>query len=316
MNKLNSKITLVSGCFNESENIGELYSRVLEIFNKFKNYEFDYIIIDNASTDATRDILRQIAFKDKRIKLIFNTRNFGHIRSPYWGILQASGDAVVYLASDLQDPPELIEEFISYWEDGYKVVLGVKPESETNKIFHFLRKSYYNVLSKISDVELTKNTTGFGLYDKSVIQEIKKINDPYPYLRGIVDEIGYKIKTIPFVQPQRKRGITKNNIFTLYDIAVLGITSHSKTPLRIAAVLGFFMSVLAIFLALLLFIFKIIWWDNFVAGLAPIGITILLLFGILFAVIGVLGEYTISIQRYVSNRPIVVEEERVNFDDK
>jgi len=316
MTKLNSKITLVSGCFNESENIGELYSRVLEIFNKFKNYEFDYIIIDNASTDATRDILRQIAFKDKRIKLIFNTRNFGHIRSPYWGILQASGDAVVYLASDLQDPPELIEEFISYWEDGYKVVLGVKPESETNKIFHFLRKSYYNVLSKISDVELTKNTTGFGLYDKSVIQEIKKINDPYPYLRGIVDEIGYKIKTIPFVQPQRKRGITKNNIFTLYDIAVLGITSHSKTPLRIAAVLGFFMSVLAIFLALLLFIFKIIWWDNFVAGLAPIGITILLLFGILFAVIGVLGEYTISIQRYVSNRPIVVEEERVNFDDK
>jgi dolichol-phosphate mannosyltransferase len=307
------KISFVSPTYNEEHNVEELFQRVSRIWEKFPQYEFEYIFIDNASKDDTVERLKSIASVDKRLKIIANIRNFGHIRSPYWGLMQAQGDAVVYLASDLQDPPELIPEFIAQWEKGFSVVLAVKPLSEGNKIVHFFRKLYYRILNKISEIELINDTTGFGLYDKRVMDEIRKINDPYPYLRGLICELGFPIKRIEFNQPRRLRGVSKNNFYTLFDIAMLGIVSHSLAPIRIASFIGLIIGTLS-FLGGLLFLFaKLIWWDRFPIGIAPIIILNLFLFGLLFIFIGILGEYIGSIQNYLKNRPIVVEKERINF---
>lgn len=306
-------ISFISPCFNEEDNVDDLYQRVSAIWDANPQFNYEFVIIDNASTDRTVEKLKAIASKDSRLKVIVNTRNFGHIRSPYWGILQTSGDATIYMASDLQDPPELAMEFVKEWEAGYKIVLATKPVSEGNQFVHFLRKMYYRILDKISDIKLIRDATGFGLYDKKVLDEIRKINDPYPYLRGLICELGYPIKTIEFKQPRRVRGISKNNFYTLYDIAMLGLVSHSLVPIRIASFLGLVIGFLSIFMGGAFLIAKLIWWDYFPVGVAPIAIALFGLFGLLFIFMGLLGEYIGVIQTHVSKRPIVVEEERINF---
>jgi dolichol-phosphate mannosyltransferase len=306
-------LSIVSPCFNEEENVEELYCRVISAISKLDNYQFEFIFIDNASTDGTVAKLKKLASIDRRVKIIVNTRNFGHIRSPYYGIMQSSGAATIYLASDLQDPPELIPEFVRAWEEGYKVVMAVKPISRSHALFHALRRIYYRLLDGISDVTLLSDSTGFGLYDKMVLDQIRQINDPYPYFRGLICELGYKIKTIQFIQPARLRGITKNNFYTLYDMAMLGMVSHSKVPIRIVAFLGFILGFLSMLAAVIFFILKLMFWYQFPIGIAPIVIGVFFLFGIQLFFIGIIGEYIGSIHTYVQHKPTVVEKERINF---
>ena len=306
-------ISITSPCFNEEENIGELYRRVAMVMETLPEYDFEYVLIDNASTDRTVEILREIASKDPRVKVIINTRNFGHIRSPYWGIINTKGTATIYLASDLQDPPELIAEFIEQWQSGYKIILAVKPVTSSNPVMHYLRRSYYRLLDKISEVSITKDATGFGLYDKVVLDHIRAINDPYPFLRGLICELGYQIKTIPFNQPRRLRGISKNNFYSLFDIALLGIVSHSMVPIRVASMLGFLIAFLSIFSGCILLAAKLLFWESFPIGYAPVGIGIFLIFGILLFFLGMVGEYVGVIHNHVQRHPIVVEKERINF---
>ena len=246
-------ISVVSPCFNEQDNIEELYRRVKEAtLGLTARYDFEFIIIDNNSTDETANKLRELAKVDSRVKVILNVRNFGHIRSPYYGILQSKGVATIYLASDLQDPPELIPEFVRHWEAGAKLVMATKPNSEGNPIVHGLRKFYYRLLDKISEVKILNDSTGFGLYDQEVLNHVRAIDDPYPFLRGMISELGYDVVEIPFVQPRRLRGISKNNIYTLYDIAWLGIVSHSKVPIRFAAFIGFAVGLLSTLVAFII----------------------------------------------------------------
>lgn len=319
MDKINNKkikplISIISPTFNEAENIEELYSRIKEVISKLEDYEFEIIIIDNDSKDGTQDILRSIASKDKNFKVILNNRNFGHIRSPYFGILQAKGLAAIYLASDLQNPPELIPDIISRWEKGFKLVMAVKPESEGSILFNFLRRNYYKVLDNISDIQVIRDSTGFGLYDSKVIEELKKIKEPYPFMRGLICDLGYNFDTVPFIQPSRKRGLTKNNFFTLYDIGMLGIISHSKFPIRFCAFLGFLIGALSFAIGLGYLILKLIFWDSFPLGVAPLIIGLFFFIGLQFFFIGIIGEYIGSIHTYSQNRPLVVVKEKINFD--
>ena len=306
-------ISIISPCFNEQQNIQELYSRVVKAMESYPEYDFEYLFIDNASTDQTVDYLRDIAAKDFRVKIIVNTRNFGHIRSPYWGIIQTKGDATIYLASDLQDPPELIPEFIKHWKEGFKIVLAVKPLTSTNPVMHFLRRKYYQFLDLISEVPIIKDATGFGLYDRVVLDNICEINDPYPFLRGLICELGYHIKLIQFNQPRRLRGISKNNFYSLFDIALLGIISHSMVPIRLASIFGFLIGFLSVIFAIILLITKLLFWESIPVGYAPVGIVVLLMFGVLLFFIGIVGEYVGAIHTYAKRRPIVVEKERINF---
>jgi glycosyltransferase involved in cell wall biosynthesis len=305
-------ISIVTPCYNEEENINELYQRITAVMAKLP-YDYEHIFIDNASTDSTVTKIKEIAARDKRVKLIVNARNFGHIKSPYYGILQSRGDACILIASDLQDPPEMIAEFIKKWEEGYKTVLAVKPESEESSAMFFLRKAYYRFITRISDVPLVQNATGAGLFDRVVVDILHNIQDSYPYFRGLLCEIGFPIATVPFKQPKRQRGITKNNFYTLYDIAMLGITNHSKIPLRLMAMSGFLLSFLSLLVAMTFFIAKLIYWDSFQLGTAPMLIGIFFFGAIQTFFIGVLGEYVASIHTQVRNMPLVVEIERVNF---
>lgn len=307
-------ISIISPTYNEIDNIEELYQRVCAVMAQFPKYDFEYLLIDNASTDGTGQKLKWIAAGDSRVKIIINTRNFGHIRSPYWGIIQTSGDATVYLASDLQDPPELIPDLINLWEAGNKIVLATKPVSSTGRLTHALRRLYYRLLDLISEVDLVKDTTGFGIYDKIVIDKIREIGDPYPYLRGLICELGYLIKTIDFKQPARTRGLSKNNFYTLYDIAMLGMVSHSLVPIRIASIAGFSLGVLSLLSAFLLLALKLVFWNYIPVGIAPLAILILFMFGVVLVFIGMLGEYIGSIHTYLQKRPVVVEKERIGFD--
>lgn len=310
---INKLISIITPTFNESDNIEELLNRVRDSVSGL-DYDFEFIVIDNNSTDGTQEKLKKLALKDRRIKVILNARNFGHIRSPYYGILQSRGSAAIYLASDLQDPPEIIPEFIKEWEQGYKLVMAIKPISQSSRFMHFIRKKYYRFLDRISDVEIIKDSTGFGLYDKEVLDKLREINDPYPFLRGLICELGYTVKTLPFIQPRRVNGITKNNFYTLFDIAMLGIVSHSKIPIRIAAFSGIFMGLISILTAIVFLVLKLIFWNSFPLGSAPIVIALFFLFGIQLFFIGILGEYIASIHTYVQKRPIVVEKERINFE--
>jgi len=278
-----------------------------------KGYTYELIYIDNHSTDNTVSILRKIAKSDKNMKVIINTRNFGHIRSPYYGILQSSGDMVIYVASDLQDPPSLIPEFIHKWEEGYKVVMGVKTSSKENHIFSWFRTFYYRMLQRLSEIRLVENATGFGLYDREVIEKLRSLNDPYPYFRGLVADLGYEIATVPFVQPPRKHGITKNNFYTLFDMAMLGFTNHSKVPLRMATMLGFVTAVLSALIGLFYFVYKLINWQNFSLGLAPLSVGLFFFSSVQLIFLGVIGEYIGAIYTQVLKRPLVVEQERINF---
>lgn len=306
-------ISIVTPCYNEEENVEELYRRIVDVMSKLP-YEYEHICIDNCSTDSTVKKLKEIAARDKRVKLILNVRNFGHIRSPYYALLQSSGDACVMIASDLQDPPEIIEDFLKKWEEGFKTVLAVKPESQESSLMFLIRKSYYRFISRISEVPLVKNATGAGLFDRAVIDILRKLQDPYPYFRGLLCEIGYPIATVPFKQPRRQRGITKNNFYTLYDIAMLGITNHSKVPLRIMAMGGFVLSILSLLTAMGFLLAKLIFWDSFQMGIAPILIGIFFFGAIQTFFIGLLGEYIGSIHTHIRNMPLVIEAERINFD--
>jgi glycosyltransferase involved in cell wall biosynthesis len=268
---------------------------------------------DNCSTDNTRSVIREIASKDKRFKAILNANNFGHIRSPYNGILQASGDAVVVICSDLQEPPELIETFIQKWEEGYLVVCGVKPKSKENPLMFLLRRIYYRLLASCSEIHQIQNFTGFGLYDRKVIDAVKKFHEPYPYFRGMISEIGFKRTEVPFIQAARKHGKTKNNFFTLYDTAMTGFVNHTKLPLRLAAFMGFVVAGLSMIAALVYFIYKLLYWDQFNVGLAPLVIGVFFFSSVQLIFIGIIGEYIGAIWTQVKNKPLVIEEERINF---
>ena len=306
-------ISIVTPTYNEAENVELLYERIGSAIQHLDRYDFEIIFIDNKSTDDTVKKIKRLAAADRTVKLIVNTRNFGHIRSPYHGILQAHGKAVVYLASDLQDPPELIGNFIDQWERGYKVVCAVKPTSQHNWLIHKIRRLYYRVLSATSETKLTNDTTGFGLYDQTVVNQLRELGDPYPYLRGLIDELGYEVKTIDFEQPRRNKGNTKNNIYTLYDIAMLGFVSHSKIPLRLATIFGFFVGATSIIFGIYFITRKLLSWDSFQLGLAPMLVGMFFLGGVQLIFLGIVGEYVGVILQNVRRRPIVVEEERVNF---
>lgn len=307
-------ISVMMPCYNEAENVEQAYREVRRIFENLPQYEYEHIFIDNASTDQTVDILKRLAAEDRRLKIIVNTRNFGHIRSPYHGILQASGAAVICLASDLQEPPSLIPEFLEWWEQGFKMVRGVKSQSEESALMFAIRKMYYNFVNRVSDIKLLKNSTGFGLYDRCVIEELRKIDDPYPYFRGLVSDIGFPSHEIEYTQPTRKRGISKNNFYTLYDIAMLGITNHSKVPLRLATMLGFAMAIASFLIAMGYLVAKLIFWDQFSLGTAPLIIGLFFLGSVQLFFIGIIGEYIGAIYTQVQKRPLVVEKERINFD--
>jgi polyisoprenyl-phosphate glycosyltransferase len=312
-------ISVVSGCFNEEDNVSELCRQVREVVESLPPrdgdpYTYEHIIIDNASTDRTLERLRGLCADDKRLKVIVNTRNFGHIRSPYYGLLQARGDAVIGLASDLQDPPEMIRAFVAQWEAGYKVVVGVKKESLEKRSMFFVRGLFYSLIDRWSEVTLVRNFTGFGLYDRAVMDKLREIDDPYPYFRGLICDLGYARVEIPYSQPARRRGVTKNNFYSLYDMAMLGITNHSKVPLRLATMAGFALSIVALLVAAVYLVLKLAFWNTFNLGLAPLLIGIYFFGSVQLFFIGILGEYIGSIHTQVYHRPLVIEKERINFD--
>lgn len=306
-------ISIVTPCYNEEANIDELYQRIVEVMSRL-DYDYEHIFIDNCSTDNSHAKLRALSAQDKRVKLIFNARNFGHIRSPYHALLQARGDAAVLIASDLQDPPEMIVELVKKWEEGFKTVMAVKPESEESRLMFLMRRTYYRFVTRISEVPLVQNATGAGLFDRVVLDILRKIDDPYPYFRGLLCEIGFPIATVPFKQPRRQRGITKNNFYTLYDIAMLGITNHSKVPLRLMVMGGALLAGLSLLAAFGFLIAKLLFWNSFQIGIAPLLISLFFFSSVQILFLGMLGEYLGSVHTQMRNMPLVVEAERVNFD--
>ncbi|KXU35383.1 dolichol monophosphate mannose synthase [Cephaloticoccus capnophilus] len=309
---MKKKITVVTPMFNEEDNVTELCDRVAAVMKNLP-YDYEHICIDNCSTDKTVSVLRKRAAGDKSLKIIVNVRNFGHIRSPYHAMLQATGDAVVLIAADLQDPPEMIEDFVKKWEEGFKTVMATKPESEESPVMYFIRCVYYKIIGKISEVPLIPNATGCGLFDKEVIAILKGLSDPYPYFRGLVCEVSHPIATVPFKQPRRTRGVTSHNFYTLYDFAMLGITKHSKIPLRLMIFFGFALACLSFLAALGYLLAKLFFWHAFALGVAPIVIGFFFFTSVQMVFLGILGEYIGSIQTHVRNLPHVVEAERINF---
>jgi glycosyltransferase involved in cell wall biosynthesis len=309
---MRKKISIVTPCFNEEENLEELHKRICSAMSGL-DYDYEQILIDNASTDRSVEILRKLARSDTHVKVILNTRNFGHIRSPYHAVLQANGDAVIGMASDLQDPPERLPEFIRKWEEGYKVVIGIKKKSEEPGIFFFFRSLYYRMLRRLSDVPLIDNFTGFGLYDRQVIEILHGLNDPYPYFRGLIAELGFERAEIEFEQPRRKRGISKNNFYTLYDLAMLGVTGYTKIPLRLATMLGFFSAAISFLVGLAYLVYKLLFWQRFSLGSAPVIVGLFFMGSVQLFFLGVVGEYIGSIYTQVMKRPLVIEKERINF---
>lgn len=308
------KITIVTPCYNEETNVKELYERVKAQFEKLTNrYEYEHIFIDNASTDSTVSILKEIAKEDDRLKIIINESNFGHIRSPFHGLKQARGNAVMLIVSDLQDPPELIPDFLAQWENGHKVVVGIKNKSRENPLMYLCRCMFYAVIERFSETEHISNFTGFGLYDQSFIETLRKIEDPYPYLRGIVAEYSSNRGIIYYTQPKRERGKTKNNFYTLYDIGMLGFVNHTKVPLRLASFIGFGVAIVSLLIALVYLIYKLCFWDSFTVGSAPLVIGVFFFSAIQLFFIGIIGEYIGSIFTEVRKRPLVIERERINF---
>ncbi len=292
----------------------EVYKRCRAIMQKLGRYKYEHIFIDNNSTDNTVAILRVIAERDRNVKVIVNARNFGHIRSPYHAFLQCSGDAVIGIVSDLQDPPEMIEQMIEKWEQGYCMVLCLKTASRENRLMYWIRTQYYRLVQRLSDIETFENFTGFGLYDRKVVDAVKSFPDAYPYFRGMIAEIGLPYCTLKFEQARRIRGITKNNFYTLYDMAMLGITNLSKVPLRVVTFFGFACGLLSVSIALAYLAYKLIFWRNFEVGMAPLVIGLFFLGSVQLVSMGILGEYVGAIHTQVLKRPYVVEKERINFE--
>jgi polyisoprenyl-phosphate glycosyltransferase len=307
-------ISVVSPCYNEKGNVEVLTDRVRELFASLPQYRYEHIIIDNHSTDGTVEILRSIAKSDPNVKVILNARNFGHLRSPQHAILEANGDAVVVLLSDLQDPPEMILEFVREWEAGYPIVVAIKTTSEESGLMYKIRSTYYKTVARLTDVKVFEHFTGFGLYDRKVLDILKRdFADPYPYFRGQIAEIGLPHKAIPYNQKRRTRGITKNNFYTLYDMAMLGITNLSKVPLRLVVFGGFICAGLSLFAGLAYLVAKLVFWNSFELGLAPTMIGLFFLGSVQLISLGIIGEYVGSIHTMVQDRPLVTEKERINF---
>ena len=306
-------VTVVTPCYNEEGNVREMHEAIKAIFAALPQYRYEHLFIDNCSKDGTARILRELARADANVKVIFNARNFGHVRSGYYALLQARGDAVIALACDFQDPPDLIPTFLERWSAGAKVVLGVKESSDESGLFYAIRDKYYTTLARMADVELVRQSTGFGCFDQVVIEGLRRIDDPYPYFRGLIAEIGYEPSIVPFRQPARKRGISSQNFYTLYDLAFLGIVNHSKVPLRMATMTGFALGVLSLLVALGYLIAKLLFWQQFTLGIAPILIGFFFLTSVQLLFIGILGEYIGSIYTQVRHHPHVFERERLNF---
>ena len=310
------KISIVVPCFNEEENVVPMADAIREEFKKnLSSYEYEIIFIDNDSKDNTRELIRKLCNSDKGIKGIFNAKNFGQFNSPYYGMLQSTGDATVLMAADFQDPVEMIPKYVAAWEEGYKIAIGIKKSSQENKIMYHLRSLYYKTIKKLSEVEQIEHFTGFGLYDKAFINVMRNLDDPVPFLRGIVAELGFRRKEIPYEQPQRRAGITSNNLYRLYDAAMLSITAYTKVGLRLATFAGGILSGISMLIAVIYLILKRVYWDRFPAGMAPILIGMLFLGSIQIFFIGLIGEYILTINQRVMKRPLVVEEERINFDE-
>ena len=310
-------ISIVIPCYNEEENVIPLANALRTCFReKLQNYHYELLFIDNDSQDKTRENLRALCKEDKGIKAIFNAKNFGQFNSPYYGMLNSTGDATILMAADFQDPVEMIPKFVEAWEEGYRIVIGVKTESNESKIMYALRGIYYKLIRKMSSVDQISQFTGFGLYDKGFISVMKSLDDPTPFLRGIVAELGYRRKDIPYTQPKRRAGVTHNNFYTLYDAAMLSFTSYTKVGLRLAVFFGAIFAGISMLVGLLYLIMKLIWWDRFPAGMAPMLIGMLFLGSVQIFFIGLLGEYILSINQRVMKRPLVVEEERLNFSSE
>lgn len=308
-------ISVVTPCFNEEKNVNKIYEEVKKKFSMFNDYCYEHIFIDNASTDNTVKLLKSITKLDNNVKIIVNSRNFGWFRSPYYGLLQANGEAVILISADLQDPPDLIPYFIKKWEDGFKIVAGIKSQSDESSILFFIRKLYYKLIKNLSDVEIISNYIGFGLYDRSIIKILNQFNDVNPFLRGLISEIGFTVAKIPYRQPRREKGESKLKLYRLYDAGMLGIVNHSKLPLRLITLFGFVLSLLSLSLSLVYLILKLFFWKKFYIGLAPILIGSFLFFSFQILLMGLLGEYILAIYTQVLNRPLVIERERINFTE-
>ena len=307
-------ISVVTACYNEEDNVLELYNQVKNVFKKLPQYNYEHIFIDNSSKDNTVKILKEIANEDKNVKIIVNLKNFGALRSPIHALYQISGLAVIMIVADLQDPPYLIADFLKKWEEGYKIVIAVKEKSKENKLMLFVRKIFYNIISRISESEQVKNFTGYGLYDRQFIEIIKKIDDPYPYFRGMVTEFGFNRTEVPFIQPLRSKGKSKLSFYFLFDVAMLGFVNHSKLPLRLASFIGFSVAIINILVAIGYFIYKLLFWYTFNAGIAPLVIGIFFFGGVQLFFLGIIGEYIGAIFTQVKKRPLVIEKERINFE--
>jgi glycosyltransferase involved in cell wall biosynthesis len=308
------KISVLIPCYNEEENVIPMSDELIELFrNNLSSYDYEIVFIDNYSTDNTRSLLRTICQKNEKIKAIFNTRNFGQFNSPFYGMLQTSGDCAILLCADFQDPLEMIPVFIEEWEKGGKIISGIKTKSKENKIMRLIRSCYYKIIRKMSDIDQIEHFTGFGLYDKSFIDILRNLNDPVPFLRGIVAELGFKRKDISYTQKKRKAGRTHNNWYTLYDAAMLSFTSYTKIGLRIATIMGFLFAGITLTIAIVYLIYKLLYWDTFSAGIAPLVIGVFFIGSLQLFFIGFIGEYVMAVNSRLMNRPLVIEEERINF---
>ncbi len=312
---MKKKVSIMIPCYNEEENIVAITDAVVAQMEKLPQYDYEIVCIDNDSTDNTRPLIREICAKNKKIKAIFNVKNFGQFNSPVYGMLQTTGDCTISICADFQDPVELIPEFLKYWEEGYQIVHGVKSSSKENKFVYWLRGLYYKTVRKYSTVEQIDQFTGFGLYDRSFLDVLRKLNDPTPFIRGLVGELGGKRKAIEYEQPKRRAGKTHNNWYSLYDAAMLSFTSYTKIGLRVATFIGAIIALISIIIALVYLILKLTNWYNFKAGQAPILIGMFFLGAVQLLFLGIIGEYILSMNRRIMKRPLVVEEERINFDE-
>ncbi|MGA7885837.1 MAG: glycosyltransferase family 2 protein [Acidobacteriaceae bacterium] len=307
------RITLVLPCYNEELNVREAYRRLNALAAQLPQYELRFLFIDNASRDGTVAVLRELAAQDPRVQVIVNARNFGHLRSPMHGFFQAEGDAVGFVASDLQDPPELFVEMIREWEKGFPIVAAVKTTSEENPLMYRIRTAYYKLIARLTNVEVIEHYTGFGLYDRSVVEHLRRgYRDPYPYFRGMIAELGLPHATVHYNQARRERGITKNNWYTLYDIAMLGITNLSKVPLRVVIFAGFISAVLSFLAGMFYLVYKLVFWSSFTVGVAPLVLGLFFMGSVQLIAIGIIGEYVGSIHTIAQDRPLVTERERIN----
>lgn len=311
------KISVLVPTYNEEENIIPLSEAIIQEFTEnLPEYDYELVFIDNCSGDTTQAKLRALCSGNKKIKAIFNAKNFGQFNSPYYGLLQTTGDCAILMCADFQDPVDMIHAFVREWENGYKIVIGQKVSSKESRMMYFLRSCYYKMIKKFSDVEQIEHFTGFGLYDREFLKVLRELKDPTPFLRGIVAELGFRRKDIPYEQQKRRAGKTKNNFYKLYDAAMLSFTSYTKVGLRVATFAGFFMSFISIMIACIYLILKLIYWETFSAGTAPILIGVFLLGSIQLFFIGLVGEYIMNMNARIMNRPLVIEEERVNFEEE